>query len=411
MNIIAGDRNPNRELKWLFLDMDSFFASCEQQAKPELRGRPVAVVPMLNCQNTCAIAASYEAKAFGVKTGTLVKDARAMCPDIVFIRAHSKLYIEMHHAFLEAIDKCIPVDGIMSVDEVACRLDRREKDPAIARDLAEKIKATMLQDIGPALTCSIGVATNKLLAKLASGMNKPNGITILEHSKMPQQILPLPPNAFSGIGPRMKDRLASADIYTMKDLWDADAAYLKRVWGGLIGVRFHALLHGADLPSPLTKRSSIGHQHVLAPDERSYAHALPVLRQLVTRAALRLRREEFFCCRLGLDIKWHRKLGDYGNAVSFSETQDTQELLRALVGLWENVPRLTPLRVGITLAGLVPAEKHQYSLFEAQNNNPLLSTIDQINDKYGKGTINYGDVTGPTTAKIAFQRVPGREEV
>lgn len=408
--MVAGDKNPLRELRWLFLDMDSYFASCEQQADPALRGRPVAVVPML-AENTCAIAASYEAKAFGVKTGMLVKEARQLCPAITFVPSRPKLYVEMHHHFMAAINQCIPIESVMSIDEVACCLDRREQDPAVAQTLAAAIKQSIQQEIGGHLTCSIGIASNKLLAKLASGMNKPNGITVLEHSAMPHAILHLPPKAFSGIGPRMKDRLALAGIYTMKDLWDADASYLRRVWGGVMGARFHALLHGADLLAPQTQRVSMGHQHVLAPDERTAARAFPVLRQLLARAALRLRHEDFFCCRLGLNIKWQGQLGHYVEETRFIETQDTKILLEKLIVMWRKAPNLKPLRVGIILAELVPAEKHQYSLFDEPQNHALTDAVDLINNKFGRGTINYGDITGPITSKIAFQRVPEREEV
>src|ERR1700730_16792776 len=109
-------------LRWLVLDLNSFFASCEQQENPDLRGKPVIVVPTM-AETTCAIAASYPAKAFGIKTGTLVYEARRLCPDVQLVPAHHKLYVEYPHRILEAIDRHIPVEDVMSIDEVACRLD------------------------------------------------------------------------------------------------------------------------------------------------------------------------------------------------------------------------------------------------------------------------------------------------
>src|ERR1700730_3501641 len=126
-------------LRWLVLDLNSFFASCEQQEDPELRGKPVIVVPA-TVETTCAIAASYPAKAFGIKTGTLVHEARRLCPVVRLVPAHHKLYVEYHHRILEAIDRHIPVEDVMSIDEVACRLDRRQQEPAVARTLAQSIK-------------------------------------------------------------------------------------------------------------------------------------------------------------------------------------------------------------------------------------------------------------------------------
>jgi DNA polymerase IV len=126
-------------LRWLVLDLNSFFASCEQQEDPNLRGRSVIVVPTL-AETTCAIAASYQAKALGIKTGTLVHEARRLCPDVNLVMAHHKLYVEYHHRILTAIDKRIPVEEVMSIDEVACRLDRIQQQPTVAHALARNIK-------------------------------------------------------------------------------------------------------------------------------------------------------------------------------------------------------------------------------------------------------------------------------
>ena len=98
-------------MNWLFVDLNSYFASVEQQDRPELRGKPVGVVPMM-ADTTCCIAASYEAKAFGVKTGTIVADARRMCPDIVLVEARHELYVDYHHRIVEAVESCLPVTAV-----------------------------------------------------------------------------------------------------------------------------------------------------------------------------------------------------------------------------------------------------------------------------------------------------------
>src|ERR1700746_1386837 len=108
-------------LNWLFVDLNSYFASVEQEVRPDLRGRPVGVVPMM-ADTTCCIAASYEAKAFGVRTGTIVADAKRMCPDIVLVEARHEIYVEYHHRIVEAVETCLPVTAVMSIDEMVCRL-------------------------------------------------------------------------------------------------------------------------------------------------------------------------------------------------------------------------------------------------------------------------------------------------
>src|SRR6476660_1630249 len=188
-------------LRWLVLDLNSFFASCEQQEEPALRGKPIIVVQTM-AETTCAIAASYPAKALGIKTGTLVHEARRLCPDVQLVQAHHKLYVEYHHRILRAIDKHIPVQEVMSIDEVACRLDKLQQQPAIARKLAQEIKHEIESQVGACLTSSIGISANKLLAKLASNMQKPDGLVILPIEKLPGAILHLKIRAIPGHRPQ-----------------------------------------------------------------------------------------------------------------------------------------------------------------------------------------------------------------
>jgi len=400
---------PESGLRWLFVDMNSFFASCEQQMNPELRGQPVAVAPVL-VDTTCAIAASYEAKTYGIKTGTPIWEARKRCPHIKIMQAQPKLYVEHHHRIREAIETCIPIEAVMSIDEVACKLDRVQTEPKVAKALALSIKAAILDRAGIALQCSVGIAANQLLAKLACDMQKPDGLTILCPEDMPQAILHLKLDDIAGIGPNMLVRLNHAGIFNIPQLWAAEADRLKRIWGGINGVRFHALLHGVDLPNPTTKSHSMGHQHVLAPEERTLEKATPVVRQLCMRVAQRLRTEEFYCQRLGLDIKWVQNLGSHFDECRFKETQDTHFLLTNLMRLWDRAPKLKPLRVGVTLGDLTPHGVHQPDLFDQPKDGKLTTAIDKVNARFGRGTVSFGITAEPMTSKIAFQRVPKLDE-
>jgi DNA polymerase-4 len=137
-------------VQWLFLDLNAFFASCEQQEAPALRGKPVIVVQTLT-DSAVAIVASYAAKAFGIKTGTLVRDARRLCPDVVAVQANHRLYTEYHERILKAVDTCLPVDKVCSIDEMACRLMGAERQAATARDLAFKVKRALREQRMPHL--------------------------------------------------------------------------------------------------------------------------------------------------------------------------------------------------------------------------------------------------------------------
>jgi len=146
---------------------------------------------------------------------------------------------------------------------------------------------------------------------------------------------------------------------------------------------------------------------VLAPDDRSIDGAGLIMRQLLVRAAQRLRDDDYYCRRLQVDVKWlGRDQGPWTDKRSFAETHHTGFLLHVLQDLWTHVPRGKPLRVGVALMGLVPRELHQPDLFEKPRDAKLVKAIDAVNEKFGKGALVYGDATLEHTSKIAFQRVP-----
>ncbi len=169
---------PGPLLNWLFVDLNSYFASVEQEIRPELRGRPVGIVPMM-ADTTVCIAASYEAKACGVKTGTVVADAKRMCPGLVLVEARHEIYVDYHHRIVEAVESCLPVTAVLSIDEMACRLMGRERPLLAAMELGRKVKARIRERVGPMLRSSVGLATNRYLAKVASDMEKPDGLVAL----------------------------------------------------------------------------------------------------------------------------------------------------------------------------------------------------------------------------------------
>ena len=172
-------------LRSLYVDFNSYFASVEQQLRPSLRGRPVGVLPLL-AETTCCIAASYEAKACGVKTGTPAYEARRLCPGIILVEARPAVYVEMHHRLVAAVESCSPVGQVRSIDEMDCPLmgSERRRDKALA--LAARIKAAVAQAGGEMMRCSIGIAPNVFLAKMASNMRKPDGCTVIEQTELPQ---------------------------------------------------------------------------------------------------------------------------------------------------------------------------------------------------------------------------------
>ena len=202
-------------LRSLLVDFNSYFASVEQQVEPRLRGRPVGVVPMM-ADTTVCIAASIEAKTFGVKTGTKVGDAKRLCPGIELVIARHSLYIDFHHRAVAAVDTVVPVRQVLSIDEMDCELSGRWREPERALGLARKVKETLRARVGECLRTSIGIGPNVFIAKTASDMMKPDGLVLIEKRELPQRLYGLGVRDLSGIGRQMEKRLAGHGIRTVE---------------------------------------------------------------------------------------------------------------------------------------------------------------------------------------------------
>ena len=189
-----------------FLDMNAFYTSVEQQECPAYRGRPTIVVPMLT-DNTCAIAASYEAKALGIKTGTDVRMARGTAPGVQVVAARPHLYLEYHHRLVGVLGDYFTRVDVLSIDEMACPVSHAlYKSAADEEKLARRVKERIAKELGPHLKCSVGVAPNVFLAKVASERQKPDGLTIWNDHNLPGALFECKLGDLPGIGPAMRRR-------------------------------------------------------------------------------------------------------------------------------------------------------------------------------------------------------------
>jgi len=204
-------------IECLYLDFDGFFASVEQQANPSLRGKPIGIVPFDNTQYTCVIACSKEAKKRGVQNVMKVKEAKALCPNIILVPQKPDLYRRAHNALIAEINAVLPIDAVKSIDEVTCRLDFGERHNP--EKVAAKIKDRIARYVGPHITCSIGFAANRQLAKIAGKQNKPDGVTIWTPEQVPKVLYPIPFGDIPGIGGRMEKRLYNIGIYNTENYW------------------------------------------------------------------------------------------------------------------------------------------------------------------------------------------------
>jgi DNA polymerase-4 len=398
------------QMNWLFTDMNSYFASVEQHFRPELRNRPVAVVP-LESDFTSVIAASYEAKKFGVKTGTKVGDARRMCPGLMLIQCRPKLYVKTHHALLRCVDQCAPIHKVYSIDEWAIRLLGTEREPTKARMLGEQIKRIIREEFGPWLTCSIGIAPSRLLAKIASDLQKPDGLTVLHQDELPGPLLHLTLKSLCGIGDGMLARLNRAGVHTVDQLWNINRRQAVEIWGSVSGGHWWNGFRGIDEPEIPTSTRSMSHAHVLGPQRRNSDGAYGVLVRLTCRLGARLRLGEYCAGSLRLSIKDVRG-NHFSKAVELASVADTPTLLHAFEQLWQTRPRnmAAPMKVGVDVAGLKPAASVAAPLFDEIDKPQRLSVaMDKINQRWGQSSIYVGtmhDFRGHMDDKIAWGRIP-----
>jgi DNA polymerase-4 len=417
-------------VRWLFLDLNSYFASVEQEKDPNLRNRPVAVVPLM-ADTTCCIAASYEAKAFGVKTGTQVGEAKRMCPELVLVEARHELYVDYHRRVVEAVESCVPVSSVRSIDEMACELIGREQPILAAMDLARRIKTSIRKQVGSTLCCSIGLAPNRYLAKIASDMEKPDGLIALTQDLLPHALLRLKLRDVVGIGSRMERRLNTHGVKSMEDLLALNAEQLGQAWGGVQGERLWHWLRGEDFhDAELEHAKSIGHEHVLGPELRTLEGTYATAHKLLHKAAMRLRMQKLWAAGISLSLRFtvpkEAATGKHGSGIPqqswteqlrLVECQDSQTLIEGLRKLWSMRPigplYEKPFLVSVTLMHLVPDAVHTLSLFSTLDHeasrDQLAATMDQLNQKYGTETLYFASMhlakaAAPT--RIAFHTIP-----
>lgn len=419
-------RKPN-EIERLYLDFDGFFASVEQQARPHLRGKPVGVVPFADAVHTCVIACSREAKRFGVKNVMPIAEARERCPDIILVPQSPDLYRRAHNALLSEITAVIPIDAVKSIDEMTCRLDIGERgDP---QALGLRIKARIAKHIGPFITCSIGYAANRQLAKMACKVGKkltPTGYgdgNLVWHPRdMPGPLLSLQLSDIPGVGERMTQRLLRFGIVNMEQLLATQPKQMRQLWGNVTGERLWYALHGYDVQAQPSERGMYGHGRVLPPGFRKIDDARAASRLLLTKAARRMRRDGFNAGRLWLwlnirDNAWQR-------TAWLPAVRDDSAVLSTLETLWiharNELPRSTSvLRIGVTLLDLTRADERQLDLL--LNDDParkrmesVTDAIDKLNSKYGRTLVSIGPWSPPpggyAGGKISYTRIPRAED-
>ncbi len=269
------------------LDLDAFFAAVEELEHPELRGKPLVVGGDPKGRGVVATA-NYAARRFGIRSAMSSAEALRRCPAVVFVPPHMALYVEYSRAVWRTVREVVPVVEQVGIDEGYLELTSVDPDPRKARALAEAVQAAVRASTS--LSCSLGVASCKVVAKVASDRRKPGGLTVVPPGKEAAFLAPLDVRALPGIGPRAEERLLASGITTVGALAALDDDALRGLIGGKVGAMLRDRARGID-PRPLetsVERISIGHEETFERDITDRAVLYAELRRMSARVAVRL---------------------------------------------------------------------------------------------------------------------------
>ena len=394
--------------RYLFLDMNSFFANCEQQVNPVLRGKPLVVAPYTG--NTgCCIAVSYEAKALGIKTGMGVGEAKKIIRNLIVVESNPSLYREIHHHIVDIISQFTPWLTIKSVDEMVFPLSSYEKGGDRPIKLVFKIKQKLKEELGEWLTASVGVGSNIFWAKQAAEEKKPDGLTIIRLKDIPNHLKDWQLTDLKGINTHMERRLKYLGINTPSDLYSSSPQILREKLG-IAGEYWQLRLRGYDIDTAPIKRSSVGNSCVLPPEARNWHTAKQVVHKLVERAGERLRIKKLEARGVVLVVrflgkgKWHQ----YLRTKSFSDSQtfwSYAELLWQKMLITSTTAKQKPILIAITAVNVAHQTGEQLELFNSINKSKLIfEALDLINTRFGDWTLKPASLIGAD--EYAPSRIP-----
>lgn len=378
----------NTSAHWLHLDINSAFATIEQQANPLWRGRPV-VVASYDAPYGCALAASYEAKALGIKTGTRVREARQLCPSVIVITPDPEKYRFVHAEIKKLLFCFSPIVTPKSIDEFVLDLSlSRFATKKSFRQIAVDIKNQIKIYVGEAISVSVGLAPSRFLAKTAAGMKKPDGLVEINQSNFHEAYQSLPVSDLCGIGYRTAKKISRFGINTAWDLYMLSLDDLKVIFKSANADYWYRRLRGLDAEVVAGPRKSMGHSYVM-PETRLVSEALPVLAKLVDKMAFRLRKTGLAAkgISIGLAFDDHTFWGkSHKSARVLFETCEIYNFASRLALTFNGDKKVR--KIAVSCFDFVPIEMIQADLFfDSSSIKNLSHAMDKIKRRWGENAI------------------------
>jgi DNA polymerase IV len=386
----------------LHADLDAFYASVEQRDDRRLRGRPVVV------GGGVVLAASYEAKACGVRTAMNGRQARALCPAAIVVEPRMSAYAEASKAVFEVFRQTTPLVEGLSIDEAFLEVGGLWRIEGRPLDIAVRLRRAVAEQVG--LPITVGVARTKFLAKVASGVAKPDGLLLVPPDAELAFLHPLPIERLWGVGHKTAEKLHALDVRTVGQVAELSEAALVSFLGRAAGRHLHALAHNHD-PRPVDvhrRRRSIGSQRALGRRERSAAETDVILAGIIDRLGRRLRAAHRLCRTVVLRLRFADFSRVTRSHTLVEATAHTETILATarglLVGSWPAIAER-----GLTLLGVSLAELHddrfvQLALpFDERSGPALDSTLDSIRDRFGSQSVTRATQLGRSPGLIVPQ--------
>ena len=398
----------NHELPLIMhIDLNSCFATIEQQSKPSLRGRPVGVTNRIS-SNCCIIAASIEAKALGVKVGMGRREAMNICPDIVVIETDPPKIYWAYKNLLKIMSQYSPDFKMKSIDEGLIDFHGQEEilKGQSMRYIGYEIKQKLRENLGCWMRCNIGIGPNRFWAKTAAGLHKPDGLDEVNHKNMKRILESLELTDLTGIAKKLEKRLLQHGISSPLDFLEADKQLLAQVFKSKVHARhWYERLRGFEVDDFKTNQCQVGRQFVLDKPSNDDNSLWSRLQYLSQTASMKLRFG-------GLEARgvyvWvvFQGGGYWHSSHKYQVAAYTdQEIFRRARELFSARPRQTVTVIGVTCYGLEKTKTKQLTFDEQKiNDRRLSSAVDDVNLRYGNFMLTYADAL--IGKKVIKQKIP-----
>lgn len=404
--VLQGDYNP-AEPQIMHIDLNSCFATVEQQARPRLRGRPVAIVNR-RTEHTTIVTASYEAKALGIQLGMSVKEARKLAPGLVALESDPPKYRYVYRKLLAIMQDYSAHVRMKSIDEGV--IDFTETTEQIRQrplvEVGREIKQRLRDEVGSAMRCNIGIAPNRFLAKTAAGLHKPDGLDVIAADNLRSTLTSLRLTDLTGIAYHNEKRLQSVGIYTPLEFLDSDSVTLQKVvFKSVEGEHWHQRLRGWEVDKRDFPLRTAGRQYVLEGYRLPYFKILQRLHLLCEDVGTKVRSQGLVARGVSLHVRTYGHGSWQARHMASVPFYSDQAIYTQARQLLEAAPDGIKM-IAVTCYELSKDSDPQLTLFgdELARERDLTSAVDTINARYGAHTIHSADTTG--MGSIVKQKIP-----